>query len=135
LKPFTDSIKTSDHTTDIRLHPWRNSLWVGIKKNYIIIRITKIKRELMMGNKMKLSMLALLATFFFTAGCSRVTQENYDKLKTGMEYGEVTALMGIPDNCTESMGAKSCIWGNETKNIKVGFLSDQTMVFSSTGIK
>jgi hypothetical protein len=89
----------------------------------------------MMGKKMKLFVPALLATFLFTAGCSKVTQENYDKLKMGMEYSEVTALLGNPDNCEESMGAKSCIWGNETKNIKVSFLADKTMVFSSTGIK
>jgi len=97
--------------------------------------MTTNKKESTMGIKMKLFMLVFLATLLFTSGCSKVTKGNYDKLETGMEYGEVTALLGTPDSCAESMGAKSCIWGNETKNIKVGFLSDQTMVFSSTGIK
>ncbi len=88
-----------------------------------------------MGKKMKLLMLALLATLLFAAGCSKVTKENYEKLKVGMEYSKVTALLGNPDNCEESMGVKSCTWGDETKNIKVNFLADKTMVFSSTGIK
>ena len=84
---------------------------------------------------MKLFLLALLTTLLFTAGCSKITKENYDKLEMGMEYSEVTALLGNPDNCTESMGAKSCTWGSEAKNIKINFLADKTMVFSSTGIK
>lgn len=88
-----------------------------------------------MGKKMKLFLLALLTTLLFTAGCSKITKENYDKLEMGMEYSEVTALLGNPDNCIESMGAKSCTWGSEAKNIKINFLADKTMVFSSTGIK
>ncbi|MGV1100045.1 DUF3862 domain-containing protein [Thiovibrio sp. JS02] len=88
-----------------------------------------------MGKKMKRIMVALLATLLFTAGCGKLTKENYDKLKMGMEYGEVTALLGNPDNCSESMGAKSCSWGDETRNITVMFLADKTMAFSSTGIK
>ena len=88
-----------------------------------------------MGKKLRLFMLALVGTMLFSGGCSKLTQENYDKLKIGMEYSEVTALLGNPDNCTDSMGTKSCTWGNETKNIKVNFLAGKTMVFSSTGLK
>ena len=86
--------------------------------------------------KMKLSILVLLmTTLLFTAGCSKVTTENYNKLKMGMEYNDVTALLGSPDNCTESMGTKSCIWGDETKNIKINFVGDKTIIFSGTGLK
>jgi len=84
---------------------------------------------------MKLFLLTLLAIMFFTAACSKVTRENYDKLKMGMEYDEVTALLGNPNNCTESMGIKNCIWGSETKYIKINFLGDKTTVFSSSGLK
>jgi len=69
------------------------------------------------------------------AGCSKVTKENYDKLKMGMEYSEVITLLGYPNSCTESMGVKSCAWGNETKYIKINFLGDQIVVFSIKGIK
>ena len=80
-------------------------------------------------------MMVLLVAFLFVAGCGKITKYNYDKLEMGMEYSEVTALLGDPNSCTESLGVKSCIWGNETKNIKVNFLGDQTVVFSSTGLK
>ena len=81
-------------------------------------------------------MLMLLVTFLFVAGCSKITKENYDKLEMGRtEYSEVTALLGDPNSCTESLGVKSCIWGNENKNIKVNFLGDQIVVFSSKGLK
>jgi hypothetical protein len=88
-----------------------------------------------MSKKIKLFLLALLTTLFLIAGCSKVTMENYDKLEMGMEYNEATTLLGNPNSCTESIGVKSCIWGNETKNIKVNFLGDQIVVFSSTGLK
>lgn len=88
-----------------------------------------------MGNTMKLFMLMIAAALLFTAGCSKLTKENYDKLKMGMEYTEVTALLGSPDNCSDTMGIKSCIWGTETKNISVNFLADKTVVFSSNGVK
>ena len=87
-----------------------------------------------MSKKMKLFLLALLIALFFTAGCSKVSMDNYDKLEVGMQYSEVSALLGKPNGCTESIGVKSCIWGNKTRNITVNFLGDQTVVFSSTGL-
>jgi hypothetical protein len=89
----------------------------------------------MMSKQMKLFLLVLLTSLLFTTGCSKVTKENYGKLKMGMEYREVTALLGKPDKCEESMASKSCIWGNGTRNITVNFLGDKAMVFSCTGIK
>jgi hypothetical protein len=53
----------------------------------------------------------------------------------GMEYSEVTALLGKPNSCTETIVVKSCIWGNENKNIKANLLGDQIVVISSTGLK
>lgn len=88
-----------------------------------------------MDKKMKLLIPALLTALFFTAGCSKVTRENYDRLEMGMEYSEVTTLLGNPTRCTESIGVKSCIWGNEAKNIKVNFLGDQILIISSAGLK
>jgi uncharacterized protein YceK len=101
---------------------------------------SKVTREnygkLEMGMEMRLLfLLALLINLLFISGCSKVTRENYGKLEMGMEYSEVTILLGNPSSCTESIGVKSCIWGNETKNIKINFLGDQTVVFSSTGLK
>jgi len=83
----------------------------------------------------KLFIVTLLACLIFAAGCSKLSQENYSKLKMGMEYSEVTDILGNPDGCSESIGAKSCTWGDKDRNITVIFLGDNTMGFSSTGIK
>ena len=88
-----------------------------------------------MCKKMKLFLLMLLTIVFFTPGCSKITKENYDKLEIGMEYSEVITLLGKPDNCADTMGAKSCIWGNEAKNIRISFLAEKSVIFSSVGIK
>lgn len=88
-----------------------------------------------MCKKMKLFLLILLTILLMTPGCSKITKENYDKLEVGMEYSEVITLLGKPDSCTDTMGAKSCIWGNEAKNIKINFLAEKTVIFSSVGIK
>jgi len=71
---------------------------------------------------------------FFISGCSEVTRENYEKLEIGMPYSEVTLLLGNPDSCTETITVTSCIWVDDTKNIKVNFFGDQIMVISSHGL-
>jgi hypothetical protein len=88
-----------------------------------------------MCKKIKLFLLVLLTILLLTPGCSKITKENYDRLEIGMEYSEVITLLGKPDSCADTMGAKSCIWGNEAKNIKVNFLAEKTVIFSSVGIK
>jgi hypothetical protein len=70
----------------------------------------------------------------FAASCSKVTKENYDMLEIGMEYNKVTELLGDPKSCTESIGVKSCTWGNERKYIEMNFFGDKTVVFKSVGI-
>lgn len=87
-----------------------------------------------MSNKINMLLLTLLTAMLFTVSCSKVTKENYDKLEMGMEYNKVTALLGNPKNCTESMGVKSCTWGSETKNIEATFLGGKIIVFKNTGI-
>lgn len=77
---------------------------------------------------------AALFSLVVLAGCSKLTQENYQLLETGMEYDEVVSLIGSPDNCSETLGVKSCIWGSESKNIKVKFLADKATIFSNSGL-
>ena len=88
-----------------------------------------------MFKKMKFFLLVLLTILLFTSGCSKITKENYDKLEIGMEYSEVITILGKPDNCSDTMGAKSCIWGNEAKNITINFLAEKSIILSSVGIK
>ena len=67
-------------------------------------------------------------------GCSKITKQNYDKLKVGMEYKEVTALLGDAPACDAAMGAKSCTWGGEQKNITVKFVADKVVFMTCKGI-
>ena len=77
--------------------------------------------------------LVTLATLL--SGCSKLTQKNYDRLKMGMEYKEVVSILGKPDNCSDALVAKSCMWGNEKKNITVNFIGDKIILYSSKSIK
>lgn len=79
----------------------------------------------------------LTAVFILLAltGCSKLSMDNYQQLKTGMSYDEVTAIIGKPDSCEEALGTRSCIWGDDKKQIKAAFLAEKAMLFSHQGLK
>jgi len=76
-----------------------------------------------------------LASLAMLLGCSRLTMENYAKIKMGLSYSEVVNILGKPDNCSEALFVRSCVWGNEQKNITVNFVGDKVMLFTSKNIK
>lgn len=76
-----------------------------------------------------LSLLAMLL------GCSKLTMENYSKIKMGSEYNEVVGILGKPDNCSEALFVRNCVWGNEQKNITVNFMGGKAVLFTSQNIK
>lgn len=89
------------------------------------------------GVKMKnriIMILAVLLFLVFVAGCSKLTRENYDAVKVGMDYQEVTQLLGEPDKCDGALGGKNCIWGNEEKNITIKFVADKVALPSMKGL-
>lgn len=88
-----------------------------------------------MNYKTLLKSLSIVAITLSLSACSKVNKENYDKLSAGMEYPEVTNLIGSPDSCETNLGIKSCIWGDDTKYIKVSFAFDKATVFSNKGIQ
>lgn len=67
-------------------------------------------------------------------GCSKVTRENYDKLKMGMDFAEVVQLLGDPENCEAALAMKSCIWGKDPKTIKIQLIADKVILFESRGL-
>jgi hypothetical protein len=79
-------------------------------------------------------LLVLCVVLLLCTGCSKMNRENYDKLKMGMSYKEATTLLGQSDTCDSAMGAKSCTWGSEQKNISVKFVADKVVFFSSKGL-
>ncbi|HLF96133.1 MAG TPA: hypothetical protein VI457_03235 [Methylococcaceae bacterium] len=76
----------------------------------------------------------LLFALLSLIGCSKVTQENYDKLKMGQTYGDVEAILGKPDQCEAVLVAKNCRWGKEPKVITVNFVGDKVILFTSSGL-
>lgn len=79
--------------------------------------------------------LALAASLLALVACSRLTQENYDKLKTGMAYEDVEAVLGRPSQCSEALTVRTCIWGDEASNINANFIAGKAVLFSSKNIR
>lgn len=83
----------------------------------------------------RLTALALAALLLAT-GCNKLTKQNYDKLKTGMSYAEVTAILGKADSCSETLGVSNCTWGkDEAKRVNIVFLADKATAFSDQGLQ
>jgi Domain of Unknown Function with PDB structure (DUF3862) len=80
-------------------------------------------------------LITALAVMAFLFGCSKLTMENYSKIKMGLKYPEVVKILGKPDSCSEALFAKSCVWGNDQKNITVQFMGDNVVLFTSKNIK
>ncbi len=80
--------------------------------------------------------LALFTAFCLTVvACTKVSKENYDKLKVGMDYDEVVSVVGSPDSCSEALGAKNCRWGTQERYIKVTFIADKVTMLGHYGLK
>ncbi len=80
-------------------------------------------------------MLVVVIATTLLAGCSKLTQKNYEKLKVGMGYDEVVMILGKPDKCSGALFAKNCSWGSGEKNITVSFVGDKVVVYGSKNLK
>jgi hypothetical protein len=78
---------------------------------------------------------ALLAAALLLAGCSKVTAENYAKLKVGMTSQEVSAILGSPARCDETAGFKTCKWGDDKSSVTIRFAADKAVVYSAENIR
>lgn len=79
-------------------------------------------------------LIALLAALA-VAGCSKVTLENYSRLKAGQRYDDVVAVIGQPARCDEVLAVRQCVWGDEARNIKVGFVAGVALNLSAHNLK
>ena len=84
---------------------------------------------------MYIRLIIALSSLAMLLGCSKLTMENYSKIKMGIEYDEVAKILGKPDNCSEALFARNCVWGNEQKNITVNFVGGKAILFTSKNIK
>lgn len=89
----------------------------------------------MKANFIKTVILPILcAALLLTAGCSKITKENYDKLKVGQDYDEVVEILGKADECSGAMGIQDCRWGDDSKRISVKFAGNKVVIFSAKGL-
>jgi len=75
-----------------------------------------------------------LAPMLILLGCSKINQENYDKLQVGMEYDEVLKILGKPDNCESILNMKNCIWEESSKSITIQLVADKVVFLFGQGI-
>lgn len=78
--------------------------------------------------------LIVVATAVLLAACGKLSMENYNQLKVGMSYQEVSAIIGDANSCEEVIGTRSCVWGDDSKGIKAGFVADKAIAFSHKGL-
>lgn len=82
-----------------------------------------------------ISLFVLLASLAMLLGCSKLTMENYTKIKMGSKYEEVVKILGKPDSCSDALFVRNCVWGDEQKNITVNFMGDKAILFTSKNIR
>lgn len=81
--------------------------------------------------KKQLTILALSATL---AACGKVTLENYEQIKVGMDKTELEAILGSADKCEDKTMHTSCTWGDNAKHIKVTLVADKVTLYSEKGL-
>ena len=85
--------------------------------------------------KQKMSIIIFLTiTLLFYLGCSKLTEENYSKIKMGMDSSEVLSIIGNADECSDKLGIKNCKWGSSEKYIKVDFVANKVVLTSKKGL-
>lgn len=80
------------------------------------------------------NVMLLITMLFALTACEKVTMENYKKIETGMNYGDVVSILGEPDNCETLFTAKSCQWGSEKRKIDIKFIGDEVVLYASAGL-
>ena len=84
----------------------------------------------------------LVAILAGLTGCSKVSQDNYDKVKSGMTLSEVEGILG---KGTEKSGvsgaigdlsgsAKVMTWGDDKKSITITFANDKVVTKLAEGL-
>ena len=77
----------------------------------------------------------VLGTVVLAACGGPLNMDNFSKLKVGQPYEEVKKIIGDPASCDETLGIRTCVWGDDKKGIRIGFVSGQVMVMSAQNIK
>lgn len=81
-----------------------------------------------------LSLSIIVAIAVLMTGCSKVTTENYNKIKLGMESSEVEKILGKATKCEAILTAKQCEWTSGSKSIDIKFVGEKVVLFSNSGL-
>ncbi len=65
----------------------------------------------------------------------RVTKENYDRLKLGMSYEQVSDILGLPADISTNFGLKQYTWVEKDRHIHAKFMGDSAVYYSSKNLK
>jgi hypothetical protein len=84
--------------------------------------------------KTKVPITVIIFVSLFIFACSKVTQENYEKIKLDMAYEEVVNILGKAQECDSSIGITNCRWESNGKYIKIQFIADKVVFFSAKGL-
>ena len=93
------------------------------------------ERKEMISAHSTLRRMALLVSICLLAACSKVTVENYAKIKAGMSYNEVSGILGNPTSCDDAVGFKSCKWGDTRSHVTVRFAGDAVILHSAENLR
>ena len=81
-------------------------------------------------------LLAPMLAFALLLGCSKATQENYNKVESGMSQEEVYGILGKPDEVNSgsigSLTASSETWRGRDHTISVKFANGEVKMKSIT---
>lgn len=78
--------------------------------------------------------MALIGLVLVACG-SKISLDNYNKLKAGQTYEEVKQILGEPARCDEVIGIRTCQWGEEQRGISVNFVAGQVILLSARNLK
>ena len=78
--------------------------------------------------------MALIALVLIACG-SKISLDNYNKLKAGQTYEEVKQILGEPARCDEVIRIRTCQWGEEQRGISVNFVAGQVILLSAKNLK
>ena len=80
----------------------------------------------------KAASVACLLLLLTALGCTRLTQENFNKVQTGMTYEEVVTILGEPsDNQSVGAGplsASSITWEDDSARVNIKFLNNKVQL-------
>jgi len=79
--------------------------------------------------------MAVVVLALALAACGKLTMENFNRVKVGMSFDEVTNLIGRPERCSEALTVRTCEWGDDKRRAGVSFVSDKVILMSADNLR